>query len=669
MPTNPSNTIDNQPGDELLRLVDADYSDGVGALAGENRLSPRDISNIIFAQAETSGNSADVSNLLWMWGQFLDHDLSLTEAAHGSTDTANIAVPTGDPFFDPTGSGEATIGFTRSGFAEGSGETGPRQQVNEITPFIDGSNIYGSDPARLAALRNDDGTMTMSADQMMPFNVDGLPNAHSTSDAFYLAGDVRANENIGLTSLHTIFVREHNRLVEEMDDSLTGDQKFAAAREIVEAQLQAITYNEFLPKLIGQDAIDAYTGFDEDVDPQIANVFSTAAFRVGHTMLPTDMLRMNEDGTESDLGHLELRDAFFRPGILGGSEGIDAVMRGAAATEGEEVDSFIVDDVRNFLFGPPGSGGFDLASLNIQRGRDHGIADYNSVRVAFGLEAAESFADVSSDPEVQARLAEAYTSVDDMDLYAAGLAEDNVPGGLVGETFATIIADQFMRLRDGDETFNASGSTDTLSDIIQRNTGIENLQDDVFTAVDRADLTIDPGTGVPNLIIMDGPGTENGTSADDIIVGSDNFTPDVISGGAGNDIIYANHGADIVSGGAGNDLLFGEFGADTMFGGAGDDHLFGNEDDDILNGGEGNDVLIGGHGNDTFVFSPGADVVLDFNKWTDTIDLTQAGTVELSQFDTGALLTSATGDTMWLASLDNMDYVEVTGGVVEDELV
>ncbi len=661
-------TIDNLPGDQLLRLVEADYGDGVGSMAGANRLSAREISNLVFSQSETTGNAADISNFMWMWGQFLDHDLSLSDP-HAEAGTADISVASGDSMFDPTGTGEASIGFTRTEYHHDTGITGPREQMNMITPFIDGSNVYGSDSVRLAALRNDDGTMKTSDGDLLPYNVNGLANAHSTSASLFLAGDIRANENVGLTSMHTIFVREHNRLVSEMDDSLTGDQKFDAARAQVEAQLQAITYNEFLPKLIGPDALGAAQGYDADIDPQIANVFSTAAFRVGHTMLPTDVLRMNEDGTESALGNLQLRDAFFRPDKLGGSEGIDAVLRGAAASEAEEVDSQIVDDVRNFLFGRPGSGGFDLAALNIQRGRDHGIEDYNTVRAAFGLEPATTFADISSDPAVQAQLAAAYGTVDDMDLFVAGLAEDAVEGGLVGETFATIIAEQFSRLRDGDETFDATASTDTLADIIMRNTGIENLQADVFTAVDRADLPVDSGTGEPNLIIMDGPGSQNGTNAADILVGSNSATPDIIFGRGGNDTIYAKHGADQVHGGAGDDLLFGEGGADTLFGGAGNDHLFGNEDDDILFGEAGDDVLIGGEGNDTFVFSKGADVVLDFNKWTDTVDLSQSGPVHVSQFDTGALLTSASGDTMWLSGVESMDYVEFIEAPVEDELV
>ena len=106
--------------------------------------------------------------------------------------------------------------------------------------------------------------------------------------------------------------------------------------------------------------------------------------------------------------------------------GTDVVTRDGEATVFAlgNGDTMVIDELRNFLFGPPGAGGFDLASLNIQRGRDHGLADYNSVREAYGLPRAVGFEDVSLDPGVQERLAAAYGDVDAVDLWVGGLAED-----------------------------------------------------------------------------------------------------------------------------------------------------------------------------------------------------------------------------------------------------
>ena len=137
---------------------------------------------------------------------------------------------------------------------------------------------------------------------------------------------------------------------------------------------------------------------------------------------------------------------------------------------------------------------FDLAALNIQRGRDHGVGDYNTVRLAFGLSAVESFAEISSDPAVQQALMEAYGSVDDLDLWVAALAEDHVPGASVGETLQTIISNQFARLRAGDRFwferdpfFSANPElleevrSITLANVIRCNTYLDSeVQDNAF---------------------------------------------------------------------------------------------------------------------------------------------------------------------------------------------
>ena len=157
-------------------------------------------------------------------------------------------------------------------------------------------------------------------------------------------------------------------------------------------------------------------------------------------------------------------------------------MRGLYKQQAQEVDIKVIDDVRNFLFGLPGSGGFDLAALNIQRGRDHGLASYNQTRQDFGLAPASSFADITSDTDLQAAMASVYASVDDVDVWVGGLAEDHIKGGMLGELFHAILSDQFRRLRDGDRFFYKGHlqsaqfiqriESQRLSDIIKRNTNI-----------------------------------------------------------------------------------------------------------------------------------------------------------------------------------------------------
>ncbi len=479
----------------LLRVAAPDYGDGISSLAGQSRLSAREISNIVLSQPRPVPSGKKASDLVWQWGQFIDHDIDLTEG-HNPPEAANISVPTGDPFFDPSSTGTAVIGFNRSIYdpATGTDPSNPRQQINEISALIDGTNIYGEDPARTQALRTLDGTgrLKTSPGGFLPYNVDGFPNAQpdgADPADFFLSGDVRANEQLGLTVMHTLWMREHNRCanaVRLMFPHLSGDEVFEVARATVVAEVQAITYSEFLPVLLGKNALDSYTGYDPSVDPGIANVFSTALYRLGHTMLSSTILRLDPNGNPIPEGHLPLRDAFFTPDTLINEGGLEPILKGQASQVMQRIDSMVVDDIRNFLFGPPGAGGFDLASLNIQRGRDHGLPDYNTFRIAYGLTPVLSFADISSDPVVQNRLATAYTNVNDIDVWVGALAEDPVPGALVGELLFAGLKDQFERLRDGDPNYYGNIlppaaqfllKTQKLSVVIARNTNLRLFRD------------------------------------------------------------------------------------------------------------------------------------------------------------------------------------------------
>ncbi|MEN9469124.1 MAG: hypothetical protein RL630_857 [Verrucomicrobiota bacterium] len=371
----------------------------------------------------------------------------------------------------------------------------PRQHANQISAYLDGSVIYGSDAARLAALRTfSGGLLKTSEGNLMPLNTAGLANANEArifpDNELFLAGDVRSNENVELSAIHTLFLREHNLLaagIAAATPGLTDEQIFQAARKIVVAEMQAITYREFLPALLGRGAIRPYEGYKPDVNPGIATEFSTAAYRIGHTLINDDVEMLDNEGNEIDEA-LELAEAFFNPSVLH-AVGPDPLLKYLATDSAQEVDLQLVGGLRNFLFGPPGAGGFDLAALNIQRGRDHGLSDYNSVRAAYGLPRVTSFAGITANTTIQTKLKDLYGSVDAIDLWIGGLSEGHLPGSSVGPTFQRIIADQFERIRDGDRfwyqwTFKEAQleaiERTRLSDIIRRNTSLTKIQDDVF---------------------------------------------------------------------------------------------------------------------------------------------------------------------------------------------
>ena len=465
---NPVNPQFGEADIQLLRLTSPAYEDGFseprGGFNSTSLPNPRDISNIVLDQTDANGNHIDIlngngaSDWFWAFGQFLDHDLDLTEPGN-PPEPFNITVPAGDPDFDPGNTGTQIIPLNRSIFDPNTGTTNPRQQLNEITAFIDGSQVYGSDQGLADFLRENDGTGKLrttigtNGEVLMPTNSNGE----------FVAGDIRVNEHIGLTAVHTLFLREHNRLADDISNRLNsgdaelnqlfidsglgeGDFIYEAARMVVGAEIQAITYNEFLPLLVGDNAISNYTGYDPNVNPGIANEFSSAAFRFGHSMLSPQLLRHDGSATEE----IPLRDAFFSPDDVM-RDGVDTLFLGLSQQQAQELDGRIVEDLRSFLFGAPGDGGLDLGALNIQRGREHGLLNYTDFRGEFlGNNGLGTLSNEDRD-----RIRDAYPGNDirQIDLWVGGISERDISGALVGETFREIITDQFTRLRDGDRFF------------------------------------------------------------------------------------------------------------------------------------------------------------------------------------------------------------------------
>lgn len=468
-------------GSALFRSMDAAYTNGQSSMAGQDRPNARAISNTVMSQTTDTQARNGASDLFWQWGQFVDHDITKVENNDGAA--RNIAVPKGDPVFDPMGTGQVSIPFNRS---NGELVDGVYQQTNDITSYIDASMVYGSDKETADNLRSfSGGRMRMDANGMLPTDERG----------FFEAGDSRVNEQPGLTSMHTLFVREHNYQADKLaseNPSWSDEKIYQEARAIVSAQIQHITYNEFLPMLVGQNALGAYQGYDPSVNASVSNEFATAAFRFGHTMLSPTLKLIDGNGNTTPQGDLALKDAFMNPSHVK-ENGVDPIIRGQAEQVAQALDPMIIDDVRNTLFGPPGAGGMDLAALNIQRGRDHGLPSWNDTREALGLERIETFDHPVFQSDFGQKLAQVYDHPDEVDLWVGGLAEKPAHDAMVGETFQNILVDQFQRLRSGDRYWHENTMSQaqlseikntSLSDIIERNTNVDMADDTAMIATD-----------------------------------------------------------------------------------------------------------------------------------------------------------------------------------------
>jgi len=466
------------PGAPEIALAPLNFAPGTndGLVAAPN---PRTISNVIAGGTGANGQNAETddptaSAWLYVFGQFVDHDIDLEETPANSA-AINIVVPAGDPVF-AAGTSIAMTRDTRS--------PATNTIINTVAGYLDLSQLYGSTPAIAASLTNADGTL-MSSD-----NGKALP----VVDDSFVTGDPRVMENPELTALTILFMREHNFWVSTLKSqhpAWTGSHLYNMAKAITTAEYQNIVYQEYLPLLVGR-AVPSYNGYNPAVNAQVTQEFSTAAFRMGHSEVSDTQEGLDNNGnvvfTES------LAQAFFNTPEIDEANGIDPLIRSVGSDFSQATDVYTVSVLRNLLFAGLVGGDvdeMDLIAIDIRRESDVGLGSLNETRRAIGLTPYKSFAELTSDPILQKNFEAVYGNVANVDLFMGGLAERHAAGAVVGPTFQTIIAKQFEALRSGDRFFwlnqdfnqqlaSAISST-TLGDIIRRNTDTTaTLQPNVF---------------------------------------------------------------------------------------------------------------------------------------------------------------------------------------------
>ncbi|KAI8917755.1 heme peroxidase [Powellomyces hirtus] len=485
----------------------ARYVDGVSQPIGTGNSSfpsARFVSNVVMgSKGSDIPNTERISHMLAFWGQFMAHDMIHVE--NNASERFDIPIPAGDPVYDPGASGQVTMKFTRIKHAIDP-ITNERQFHNHQTGWIDASQVYGAEEDRLVMLRTfSGGLMRTYKNNLLPLRPENTPDIMlGLKPRTFLSGDLRANENPALLSIQTLFLREHNRRAAhyaKLHPNATDEDLFQMTRMWVIACVQKITYTEYLPRLLGQQ-LPPYKGYNASVDPAIDVLFIAASFRYGHSAISSIIPRLDDKWAPHPKGHLILRDAITNPtSVL--EDGIEPILRGLVTQLEQSSDVVLVDDLRNFMPGPPFGLSpqlfFDLAAFNIQRGRDFGLPSYNECRKSFGIPKVYAFADITSDETLQKALFDGYNgNIEDIEPYVGGLAED-VSNGLLGPLFKASITDQFTRLRDGDaywyeipgvlntRDFEDLGNV-SLSQIILWNTNIVAFPESSFTYADASQV-------------------------------------------------------------------------------------------------------------------------------------------------------------------------------------
>ncbi|XP_074076627.1 eosinophil peroxidase isoform X2 [Macrotis lagotis] len=525
----------------LARWLPAEYEDRLslpfGWTAGKKRngfILPlvRAVSNQIVRFPEGKVTLDRNRALMFMqWGQFIDHDLDFSPESEAKVAFTKgidcekscaqlppcfpIKIPPNDPRITNR---KDCIPFTRSAPSCPRRKNCVLNQLNALTSFVDASMVYGSENALAAQLRNTSNQLGLLAvntrfqdngRELLPFdNLREDPCLLTNRNAripCFLAGDSRASETPKLTAIHTLFVREHNRLARELkrlNPRWSGEKLYQEARKIVGAMVQIITYRDFLPLVLGQararKTLGHYRGYSSRVDPRVSNVF-TLAFRFGHTLIQPFMFRLgNRYQSLGSNSRVPLSTVFFASWRVVNEGGIDPILRGLIATPAKlnRQNEILVDELRDKLFKQIRRIGLDLAALNMQRSRDHGLPGYNAWRRFCRLSQPRTLsqlARVLKNKDLARKFMSLYGTPDNIDIWVGAVAEPLLPGARVGPLLACLFENQFRRARDGDRFWWQNRGVFTrrqrqalrrisLSRIVCDNTGITSVPRHIFRA-------------------------------------------------------------------------------------------------------------------------------------------------------------------------------------------
>lgn len=449
-----------------------------------------------------------ITHMVMQWGQFLDHDLDhalpsvSSESWDGidckkSCDYAAPCYPMDIPPGDPRVQNRRCIDFIRTSSICGSGMTSvffdniqPREQINQLTSYIDASQVYGFSEELADDLRDltDDrgllrvGVTFPNRKPLLPYagnqGVDCRRNLSESSTNCFVAGDIRANEQVALIAMHTLWLREHNRVANELrriNPHWDGDTIYHESRKIVGAAMQHITYVHWLPFILGEEGMNILGKFEEynpNLNPSISNVFATAALRFGHTLINPILHRFDGNLNPIQEGHLPLHKAFFSPWRVVDEGGIDPLLRGlyTVAAKVKKPTENLNTDLTERLFESAHAVALDLAAMNIHRGRDHAIPGYIEFRKFCNMTEVDSFEDLQNeitDEEVIRKLRKLYGHPGNIDVFVGGILENQVPGGKIGPLFRCLLIEQFKRLRGGDRFWYENPSTFKPEQLVQ----------------------------------------------------------------------------------------------------------------------------------------------------------------------------------------------------------
>nr|XP_050845727.1 peroxidasin-like isoform X1 [Vespula vulgaris] len=469
-----------------IRLLPPEYQDGV-SLPRTDLPSAREVSSNVHSGGQDLKHPYLMA-LTALFAQFLAHDLAHTPRMELPDGTrlkcCDVDYENFHPECFPIRADNAIgcMEYSRSAPHPGNSlqacKLGPRQQINQASSYLDLSPLYGSSEETSKALRSGKGGLLNTQRRNLPMPSPESETCRSVNKAFpcFLSGDSRVNEHPGLTLMHVIFLREHNRVAEQLaklNPQWDDEKLYQEARRIVIAEMQHITYNEFLPVILGETTLDKFDlrlshegyfrGYDSRTDATLSNSAASAGLFFVAALTPKT-LDLVDSRSALKSGERSLLSAFYAPQELYEAGAIDRLIAGATAGHSRKplppgLNEILLE--RYFHDGKSTDVAVDYAAQIIQQGRDHGLPSYVKWRTFCGLPDVTSFQDLKGTiaKDIIERLRLVYKKVEDIDLVTGILSEAPVTNSVLGPTFLCLLGRTFRNVRLGDRYWYENANT------------------------------------------------------------------------------------------------------------------------------------------------------------------------------------------------------------------
>lgn len=231
---------------------------------------------------------------------------------------------------------------------------GPVDQMNQMTHYLDASHIYGSTTKRANHLRQfKSGRLVVSENagrHFLPLTENPKEDCQvlSSNSECFKSGDVRVNMQPHLTAMHILWLREHNRISSELariNPHWDDEKLYQETRRIIIAEIQHITYSEWVPLILGDKYNKKFFSneFHEDIDPRVSNSFASAAMKFTNSLVDSYLKIFDEKRNQTTV--LRLHENYNKPEAVEKPGNLDGLIRGLATQSCQKLDLDVVSDV------------------------------------------------------------------------------------------------------------------------------------------------------------------------------------------------------------------------------------------------------------------------------------------------------------------------------------